>query len=165
MKAGHPVLARVSDDTHTVLIIGWDEAKGFLIADPFRKEDASSESELSAYRNLVFALETTIFKGGGLHTPFEVPSDSFIPLDALQDPDINPDLFGPQAFRENHVPEPARGVLTLAGLLLFAGLRKARTAKSEDAGGERNMFERYDGSARRMLFFARDDASQLSVLR
>jgi hypothetical protein len=135
LKAGHPVLARVDNDTHTVLITGWDDAKGYLIADPFQKPDNSSELELSAYQNLVFALENTIFKGGGPHTPFEVPSDYFIPLDALEDRDINPDLFGPQAFRENHVPEPASGVLVLAGLLVFAGSRKSRERTTES--GER----------------------------
>ena len=87
--------------------------------DPSKNADASSIRWLDdpAYNNRIFTWDAGVFKAGGLHDPFSVPSDYYIDPFLLTDIEANPDYFGPQLFLANHVPEPNTVMLFGIGLV------------------------------------------------
>lgn len=150
LKNGIPVVVRVANDTHTVLINSYhgpaDGSGRYDIKDPFKNGDGSSIIWLDdpAYKNTIFAYNASVFKSGGIQPqPFQTPNDMFLPDELLFNPEFNPDLSGPQYFDPNtarvlDVPEPTTTVLALAllvgGLSLIARHRQAATLRRRAVG-------------------------------
>lgn len=126
LEQGRPVVVRVANDTHSVLVTSFQNEPGkprgvgrYDIRDPSKKADGSSIRWLDdpAYTNRIFNWDTGVFKAGGLHDPFSVPSDYYIDPLLLTDTEANPDYFGQQVFLANHVPEPNTVMLFGIGLV------------------------------------------------
>jgi hypothetical protein len=143
LESGNPVPVRVANDTHTVLVTSFHQTAGkprgvgrYDIKDPFRAGDGSSIMWLddNAYKNMIYDYGSSIYKPGSLAQTqnFAIPSETFFPLDAIFDPEENPEALGPQVFWDNtarvvaaaDVPEPvAVGLLAMLGVGLGAARR------------------------------------------
>ncbi|MBC2717237.1 MAG: hypothetical protein HF978_18175 [Desulfobacteraceae bacterium] len=107
LEAGRPVVVRTFDDKHSVLVKSFKQAEGqpegkgrYDIADPWKKADGTSREWLDDkdYKNKIWNWGLIVFQKGGLHDPYEVPSDYWIDTEYLYDPNMNPDQYGPQIF-------------------------------------------------------------------
>jgi hypothetical protein len=142
----------VANDTHTVLITSFHGVTGapagtgtYDIKDPVKDTNTgTSITELGdpAYGNKIYAFEWAVFKAGGIHIPFQVPDDTFIDPVLISDPDVNPEMFGPQSFLDNTVrvvltvPEPSTFQLLFSAVLLrvVVALRRARRKEKPGSG-------------------------------
>jgi hypothetical protein len=122
LESGRPVVVRVANDTHSVLVTSYHGEEGkpkgsgrYDIKDP----QSNTIVWLDHYGNKIYGWDTGVFKAGGLHNPFEVPSDYYIDPILLTDPEINPEYYGSQVFLESYIiPEPASFALVSIGLFM-----------------------------------------------
>jgi hypothetical protein len=129
LKADQPVVVRVLNDQHTVLVTSFHQAEGqpagtgrYDIKDPFRASDGTSIDMLDdpEYKNRIYYADTEVFQSGGRWDPYQTPSPYYIDPSQLLDPTVNPDQYGPQVMAANEVfatsvPEPSSLVLLALG--------------------------------------------------
>ncbi|MFA5260946.1 MAG: PEP-CTERM sorting domain-containing protein [Candidatus Omnitrophota bacterium] len=133
LEAGRPVIVRVRNNTHSVVVSSYHAEEGqprgngrYDIKDPWRNQDGTAILWLDddKYKNLIFDYGVGVYKAGGLVDPYTVPSDFYIEPHYLYDPLINPDQYGLQVFDENHsIPEPATMLLLGGGIFILSGTR------------------------------------------
>lgn len=120
LNAGRPVVVRTRDNKHTVLVKSFQQAQGqpegrgrYNIADPWKKPDGTSIEWLDdeEYKNKIWSSRTGVFQKGGLHDPYEVPSDYWIDPEYLDDLEMNPDQYGLQTLEPSFpfLPEDVVG--------------------------------------------------------
>jgi len=137
LKAGRPVVVLVHYkykdsegnehySQHYVLIKSFEQAAGqpegrgrYDIADPWKDEEGNSIEWLDDehYQNKIYGWKTEVYQKGGIHDPYEVPSDYWIDPEYLYDPDVNPDQYGPQIF-ESSFPCPLVGDISTVSELI-----------------------------------------------
>jgi hypothetical protein len=134
LENGVPVVVRVFNDNHSVLVSSYHAKDGaargagrYDIKDPW-KPAGIEWLDHEDYKNTIYSWGAGVFKAGGVHVPFEVPSDFFIDPVLLTDPEANPDAFGLQFFVEvpahhAHVPAPATLMCLLGSLVLTCSSR------------------------------------------
>ena len=134
LEQGRPVPVRVAEDKHSVLITSYHGEQGkqrgsgkYNIKDPASNSIVWLDHE--NYKNKIYSWNAGVFKAGGLHNPFEVPSDYYIDPILLTDPEINPEYYGLQIFVENHIiisdiiPTLSQwGIIIFTLLLLAVGM-------------------------------------------
>lgn len=116
LQAGHPVIARVDGNSHTVLITGWDGAsKQYIVNDTLRAADGG-QAGLSGYGNKVYGYDIYKFKKGGLPIAYTAPSPYYFPPSLIYDPNANPGQYAPEVSDGNAYPTMADGFFQLLSL-------------------------------------------------
>jgi hypothetical protein len=151
LNSGSPILVRVNGqneagetvaDGHTVLVVGIDDNKEWLINDPFMAENEITKLSHPDYKNRIFPFMWSTFQVDGTPDPYKVPAPLTLNPSDLYDPVLNPNKYGPSSSLLNFgkfsaVPEPVTIAILIPAMIAVAReARRNRRSRRRASGGK-----------------------------